>query len=110
MATCANCAIEIARISLLFKGNARKLFEKRYEGAFGRLSKLGLAPALICVIFALLLTYINSVIMASNLPKLTAGSAFFAWMGVLFASSGLILFSRCSRYVLVVRGIMGQNG
>ncbi|KAM0031081.1 putative protein S-acyltransferase [Helianthus debilis subsp. tardiflorus] len=80
-----------------FLGNARKLFEKRYEGPFGRLSKLGLAPALLCVIFALLLTYINSVIMASNLPKLTAGSAFFAWMGVLFASSGLILFSRCSR-------------
>ncbi|KAK1418450.1 hypothetical protein QVD17_27595 [Tagetes erecta] len=79
-----------------FLGNARKLFEKRYEGAFGRLSKLGLAPALLFVIFGLLLTYINSVIMASNLPKLTAGSAFFAWMGVLFASSGLILFYRCS--------------
>ncbi|KAI3725008.1 hypothetical protein L1987_64779 [Smallanthus sonchifolius] len=79
-----------------FLGNARKLFEKRYEGVFGRLSKLGLAPALLCVIFVLLLTYINSVIMASNLPKLTAGSAFFAWMGVTFASSGLIPFYRCS--------------
>ncbi|GKD39611.1 protein S-acyltransferase 24 [Tanacetum coccineum] len=77
-------------------GNARKLLEKRHEGTFGRLSKLGLAPALLCVIFALLLTYINSVIMASNLPKLTAGSAFFAWIGVAIASSGLILFYRCS--------------
>ncbi|XP_076885446.1 protein S-acyltransferase 24-like [Bidens hawaiensis] len=79
-----------------FLGNARKLLEKRTEGAFGRLSKLGLAPALLFVIFALLLTYINSVVMAPSLPKLTAGSAFFAWMGVLFASSGLILFWRCS--------------
>ncbi|PWA56803.1 zinc finger, DHHC-type, palmitoyltransferase, Ankyrin repeat-containing domain protein [Artemisia annua] len=79
-----------------FLGNARKLLEKRHEGTFGRLSKLGLAPALLCVIFALLLTYINSVIMASNLPKLTAGSAFFAWIGVALASSGLILFYRCS--------------
>ncbi|KAK9073813.1 hypothetical protein SSX86_006407 [Deinandra increscens subsp. villosa] len=79
-----------------FLGNARKLFEKRHEGTFGRLSKLGLAPALLCVIFVLLLTYINSVIMAPNLPKLTASSAFCAWMGVTFASSGLILFYRCS--------------
>ncbi|KAL8197667.1 hypothetical protein R6Q57_024315 [Mikania cordata] len=79
-----------------FLGNARKLFEKRYEGTFGRLSKLGLAPALLCVIFVLLLTYISSVITASNLPKLTASSALFAWMGVLFACSGLVLFYKCS--------------
>ncbi|KAD6454589.1 hypothetical protein E3N88_09295 [Mikania micrantha] len=79
-----------------FLGNARKLFEKRYEGTFGRLSKLGLAPALMCVIFVLLLTYISSVITASNLPKLTASSALFAWMGVLFACSGLVLFYKCS--------------
>lgn len=79
-----------------FLGNARKLLEKRYEGTFGKLSKLGLAPALLCVIFMLLLAYINSVIMASNLPKLTAGSAFFAWIGVFLASAGLILFYRCS--------------
>nr|XP_043628928.1 protein S-acyltransferase 24-like [Erigeron canadensis] len=79
-----------------FLGNARKLLEKRYEGTFGRLSKLGLAPALLCIIFALLLTYINSVIMVSTLPKLTAGSAFFAWIGVALASSGLIFFYRCS--------------
>ncbi|KAD1748757.1 hypothetical protein E3N88_42355 [Mikania micrantha] len=31
-----------------FLGNARKLYEKRYVGTFGRLSKLGLAPALLC--------------------------------------------------------------
>ncbi|CAH1449139.1 unnamed protein product [Lactuca virosa] len=79
-----------------FLGNARKLLEKRYEGIFGKLTKLGLAPALLFVIFVLLLTYINSVIMASNLPKLTAGSAFFAWIGVTLASAGLILFYRCS--------------
>ncbi|KAI3495995.1 hypothetical protein L1887_38344 [Cichorium endivia] len=79
-----------------FLGNARKLLEKRYEGIFGKLSKLGLAPALLCVIFVLLMTYINSVIMVSNLPKLTAGSAFFAWIGVILASAGLIFFYRCS--------------
>ncbi|XP_023735848.2 protein S-acyltransferase 24 [Lactuca sativa] len=77
-----------------FLGNARKL---HYEGGiFGKLSKLRLAAALVCVIFMLLLTYINSVIMASNFPTLTDVSAFFAWIGVILATTGLILFYRCS--------------
>nr|GEV86163.1 protein S-acyltransferase 24-like [Tanacetum cinerariifolium] len=82
-----------------FLGNARRVLDKRWDGTstLGRFSKLGLAPALLCVIVLLLMTYINSVIMASNLPKMTAGAAFFAWIGVLLASSGLVLFYRCSR-------------
>ncbi|GJZ05760.1 hypothetical protein Tco_0539553 [Tanacetum coccineum] len=84
-----------------FLGNARRVLDKRWDGTstLGRFSKLGLAPALLCVIVLLLMTYINSVIMASNLPKMTAGVVFFAWIGVLLASSGLVLFYRCSRYV-----------
>ncbi|GJS52377.1 putative ribonuclease H-like domain-containing protein [Tanacetum coccineum] len=83
----------------LILGNARRVLDKRWDGTstLGRFSKLGLAPALLCVIVLLLMTYINSVIMASNLPKMTAGVAFFAWIGVLLASSGLVLFYRCSR-------------
>ncbi|KAK1420957.1 hypothetical protein QVD17_22956 [Tagetes erecta] len=81
-----------------FLGNARRVLDKRWDGngILGRFSKLGLAPALVCVIFVLLITYINSVIMASNLPKMTAGSALFAWIGAILASSGLVLFYRCS--------------
>nr|XP_043620643.1 protein S-acyltransferase 24 [Erigeron canadensis] len=81
-----------------FLGNARRVLDKRWDGTsiLGRFSKLGLAPALLCVIFVLLMTYINSVVMASNLPKMTAGSAFFAWIGAFLASSGLVLFYRCS--------------
>ncbi|KAM7508274.1 hypothetical protein LguiA_018727 [Lonicera macranthoides] len=81
-----------------FLGNARRLLDKRCDGnsRLGKLSKLGLAPALWCTILLLLLTYIHSVILAPNLPKLTAGFGLFAWLGVLLATSGLIMFCRCS--------------
>ncbi|KAM1731884.1 hypothetical protein ACFX11_017708 [Malus domestica] len=81
-----------------FLGNARRLLDKRCDGnsRFGRISKLGLAPLLWCIIFVLLVTYTHSVIAAPNLPKLTAGSVFVAWLGVFLATSGLVLFYRCS--------------
>ncbi|CAI9758917.1 unnamed protein product [Fraxinus pennsylvanica] len=81
-----------------FLGNARSLFDKRCDGnsRLGKLSKLGLAPILWCIIILLLVTYVHSVIMASNLPKLTAGFGLLAWMGVFLASLGLVLFYRCS--------------
>ncbi|KAL6274906.1 hypothetical protein ACE6H2_025598 [Prunus campanulata] len=81
-----------------FLGNARRLLDKRCDGNshLGQVSKLGLAPVLWCIIFVLLVTYTHSVIMAPNLPKLTAGSVFVAWLGVFFATSGLVMFYRCS--------------
>ncbi|CAN0901130.1 Protein S-acyltransferase 24 [Linum grandiflorum] len=81
-----------------FLGNARRLLDRRCDGTgrLGRLSKLGLAPLLWCIIFILLVTYVHSVIMASNLPQLTAGAGFVAWLGVLLASGGLVTFYRCS--------------
>ncbi|XP_044463692.1 protein S-acyltransferase 24-like isoform X2 [Mangifera indica] len=82
-----------------FLGNARKLLDKRFDGnsTLGKLSKLGLAPILWCLILLLLATYMHSVIMASNLPKLTAGFGLLAWLGVFLASGGLVLFNRCTR-------------
>ncbi|KAI4377733.1 hypothetical protein MLD38_015313 [Melastoma candidum] len=82
-----------------FLGNARRLLDKRCDGntPFGKLSKLGLAPVLWVMIILLLVVYMNSVIIASNLPRLTAGFALLAWFGVFLASSGLVLFHRCSR-------------
>uniref|UniRef100_A0A7N0T1B8 S-acyltransferase n=1 Tax=Kalanchoe fedtschenkoi TaxID=63787 RepID=A0A7N0T1B8_KALFE len=81
-----------------FLGNARRLLEKRCDGnqRFAQLSKLGLAPILWCIIFILLVTYTHSVIMAPNMPSLTAGSALIAWTGVFMATGGLYLFYRCS--------------
>ncbi|KAL1547975.1 Protein S-acyltransferase 24 [Salvia divinorum] len=81
-----------------FLGNTRRLFDKRWDNNsfLGRLSKLGLAPFLWCIILLMLATYIYSVITASNLPRLTAGFGLLAWMGVFLASIGLVFFYRCS--------------
>ncbi|XP_062078214.1 protein S-acyltransferase 24 [Humulus lupulus] len=81
-----------------FLGNARRLLDKRCDGnsRLGKISKLGLAPFLWCMIFVLLVTYTHSVIIASNLPKLTAGSGIIAWLGVFLASAGLVMLYRCS--------------
>nr|KJB64639.1 hypothetical protein B456_010G059000 [Gossypium raimondii] len=81
-----------------FLANARRLLEKRCDGnsRLGRFTRLRLAPFLWCIILLLLATYIQSVIMDANLPKLTAGFSFMAWFGVILASTGLVMFYRCS--------------
>ncbi|KAJ9688800.1 hypothetical protein PVL29_014446 [Vitis rotundifolia] len=81
-----------------FLGNARRLLDKRCDGnsRLGQLSKLGLAPILWCIILLLLVTYIHSAIIASELPRLTAGFGLLAWFGVFLASAGLVLFYKCS--------------
>ncbi|XP_027368906.1 protein S-acyltransferase 24 isoform X2 [Abrus precatorius] len=81
-----------------FLGNARRLLDKRCDGnsRLGKISKLGLAPILWCIIFVLLVTYIHSVILATNMPKLTAAAGLLAWFGVLLATVGLVMFYRCS--------------
>ncbi|KAF3542451.1 hypothetical protein DY000_02000891 [Brassica cretica] len=86
-------------IRFTFSGNARRLLEKRWDGnsPLGKLSKLGLAPFLWFMILLLLLIYTNSVVLASNLPKLTTGIGALAWLGFLLATGGLVLFYRCSK-------------
>ncbi|XP_014509439.1 probable protein S-acyltransferase 23 isoform X1 [Vigna radiata var. radiata] len=81
-----------------FLGNARRLLDKRCDGnsRLGRISKLGLAPILWCIIFVLLVTYIHSVILATKMPKLTAAAGLLAWFGVLLATVGLVMFYKCS--------------
>ncbi|TYI24870.1 hypothetical protein ES332_A05G015000v1 [Gossypium tomentosum] len=83
----------------IFLGNARRLFKKGCDGNnnFGQLSKLRLSPVLWCSSLLLMVTYIQSVLMAPYLPRLTAGFGLLAWSGVFLASAGLVLFYRCSR-------------
>ncbi|XP_020591875.1 protein S-acyltransferase 24 [Phalaenopsis equestris] len=82
-----------------FLGNARRLFDRRCDGNtyFGRLSKLGLAPFLWCIIISLLATYTNSVVTGSSFSRLTPAFGLFAWLGVLLGCSGLFMFYKCSR-------------
>ncbi|CAL0330462.1 unnamed protein product [Lupinus luteus] len=86
------------RQAAFFLGNARRLLDKRYDrnSRLGKISKLGLAPVLWCIIFVLLIVYIHSVILATNLPKLTASAALLAWLGVLLATVGLAMLYKCS--------------
>ncbi|KFK33845.1 hypothetical protein AALP_AA5G067400 [Arabis alpina] len=81
-----------------FLGNARRLLEKRWDvnSPLGRISKLGLAPILWFMILLLLLIYTSSVILASNLPKLSSGFGTLAWLGFFLATAGLYMFYRCS--------------
>nr|DAD45071.1 TPA_asm: hypothetical protein HUJ06_003301 [Nelumbo nucifera] len=81
-----------------FLENAIKVHGKRCDenSYLGKISKLGLAPILWCIILVLLITFIHSVITASNLPELTVAFALFSWLGVLLASAGLVMFYRCS--------------
>ncbi|KAL0427271.1 UNVERIFIED_CONTAM: protein S-acyltransferase 24 [Sesamum latifolium] len=82
----------------LFLGTARKLLDRQDGKSFlGKFSKFGLAPLLWFIILLLLVTYIHSVVMAPNLPRLTAGVGLFAWIGVFLTTGGLVPFYRCSR-------------
>nr|CAD1831830.1 unnamed protein product [Ananas comosus var. bracteatus] len=68
----------------LFLGNARRVFDRRCDGTsrLGKLSKLGLAPFLWCIIITLLVIYIHSVISDLYLLNLTGVFGLFAWLGV----------------------------
>eukprot|EP00252_Welwitschia_mirabilis_P022671 TRINITY_DN6201_c0_g1_i1.p1 TRINITY_DN6201_c0_g1~~TRINITY_DN6201_c0_g1_i1.p1 ORF type:complete len:623 (+),score=104.75 TRINITY_DN6201_c0_g1_i1:176-2044(+) len=82
----------------LVLSNARKVLNNRWNDKenIRKLTKLGLAPILWCMIVILLIIYVSSVITSSTLPRLTAGVGLWAWSGVFFASGGLIMFYKCS--------------
>lgn len=69
--------------AVIVQGNARRLLDKRCDenSRPGKISKLGLAPVLWCMIFVLLVTYTHSVIIGSCL-ELCAHS-FFSFSGLL---------------------------
>ncbi|CAN6163315.1 unnamed protein product [Urochloa humidicola] len=82
-----------------FLDNARRVYD-RGCGAntkFGKLSKLGLAPLLWCIIIGMLITYIHSVISVQYAMNMTAPFGMFAWSGVFLATAGLVMFYKCSR-------------
>ncbi|KAG0455745.1 hypothetical protein HPP92_023533 [Vanilla planifolia] len=50
-----------------------------------------------CIIISLLVTFINAVVAGSSFPSLTTAFGLASLLGVLLASSGLVMFYRCSR-------------
>ncbi|XP_031481616.1 protein S-acyltransferase 24-like isoform X2 [Nymphaea colorata] len=82
-----------------FLRNAKRLLDNRCDGDrhLRKLMRLGLAPVLWFMIIVLLATYIHSVVIGLNLLSINAAFGFFAWLGILLATSGLVMFYRCSR-------------
>uniref|UniRef100_J3MG81 S-acyltransferase n=1 Tax=Oryza brachyantha TaxID=4533 RepID=J3MG81_ORYBR len=82
-----------------FLDNAKRVYDRGCDGntSFGKLSKLGLAPVLWCMIIGLLATYIHSVISGQYMMDMTAPFGLFAWSGVFLATAGLVMFYKCSR-------------
>ncbi|OMO75359.1 Zinc finger, DHHC-type, palmitoyltransferase [Corchorus capsularis] len=62
----------------------------------GRVGDVGYAPILFCAIIVEVILFINSVLAAPNLPRITAIVGLWGWIGVSLAIGSLIMFYRCS--------------
>ncbi|KAL6603056.1 hypothetical protein ACP70R_043417 [Stipagrostis hirtigluma subsp. patula] len=99
-----------------FLDNARRVYDRGCGAntTFGKLSKLGLAPLLWCIIIGMLITYIHSIISGQYVVNMTAPFGLFAWSGVFLATAGLVMFYKCSRkdpgYIKMnIRGSQNQR-
>lgn len=82
----------------LFLSNAQRAYAKSLEdkGLFGRLSGVGYAPILFSIVCIDIILFINSVLFAPNLPKITAVLGLWGWTAVSSAFASLVMFYRCS--------------
>ncbi|GLT85917.1 hypothetical protein SLE2022_040880 [Rubroshorea leprosula] len=75
------------------RANSNHLIDKLCSGNLG---STAYAPILFSVIIFQIVLFINSVLTASNLPKVTAIVGLWGWIGVSLAICSLIMFYRCS--------------
>ncbi|XP_047315169.1 probable protein S-acyltransferase 23 [Impatiens glandulifera] len=82
----------------LFLSNAQRAYAKSREekGLIGRLSGIGYAPILFSIVCISTILFINSVMFAPNLPKITAVLGLWGWTAVSSALAALVMFHRCS--------------
>ncbi|TVU08302.1 hypothetical protein EJB05_41702 [Eragrostis curvula] len=82
-----------------FLDNARRVYDRGCGGNtnFAKLSKIGLAPLLWCIIIIMLITFVHSVISGQYVMNMTLPFGLFAWSGVFLATAGLVMFYKCSR-------------
>ncbi|KAM7264276.1 hypothetical protein ACFE04_001959 [Oxalis oulophora] len=62
----------------------------------GKMADLGYAPILFSTIVTLVILFINSVLMAPTLPKVTAIVGLWGWTAVSIAFGALVMFYKCS--------------
>ncbi|CAO2815826.1 unnamed protein product [Amaranthus hypochondriacus] len=82
----------------LLLSNIQRSHNKRLKGTFcaGKIFGVGYAPFLFCTIFSLMILFINSVLLAPSLAKVTAAVALWGWTAVSLCVGALIMFYRCS--------------
>ncbi|KAK9053429.1 hypothetical protein SSX86_030063 [Deinandra increscens subsp. villosa] len=66
------------------------------KGWINRVRDIGYAPILFSIVFVCTIIFINSVLFASNLPKITAIVGLWGWTAVSFSVTSLLMFIRCS--------------
>ncbi|PRQ33360.1 putative protein S-acyltransferase [Rosa chinensis] len=62
----------------------------------GKIAHFGFAPIFFCTIIIQTVLFMNSVLAAPNLTKVTAAIGFWGWAATSFAVGSLIMFYRCS--------------
>ncbi|XP_022748621.1 probable protein S-acyltransferase 23 [Durio zibethinus] len=75
------------------RANSKFLVDKFCSGKMG---KVGYAPILFCFVILLIILFINSVLLAPSLSKVTAIVGLWGWIGVSLGIGSLIMFYRCS--------------
>ncbi|OAY45293.1 probable protein S-acyltransferase 23 isoform X1 [Manihot esculenta] len=82
----------------LFLSNAQRSQSKHWGDKIcrGKMGDIGYAPILLSIIIFLMFLFINSVIAAPNLPKITAVVGLWGWAALSLAVAALIMFYRCS--------------
>ncbi|KAL9404680.1 hypothetical protein Peur_001652 [Populus x canadensis] len=82
----------------LFLSNAQRAQSNHWKDKIrsGKMGDVGFAPILLSIILILMVLFINSVIAASNLPKVTAVVGLWGWSALSLAFVSIIMFYRCS--------------
>ncbi|XP_014509577.1 probable protein S-acyltransferase 23 isoform X2 [Vigna radiata var. radiata] len=81
-----------------FLSNQQRAHSNNWKGKVcrGVVTDIGYAPILLCIMIFLLILFINSVIAAPNLGKITATAGLWAWTALSLEAAALIMFYRCS--------------
>ncbi|GAB4838383.1 hypothetical protein Ancab_027919 [Ancistrocladus abbreviatus] len=82
----------------VFLSNAQRAQSKSCENTpfVGKILKQGYAPILFCTITILMILFINSVLLAPSLTRVTAALGLWGWIAVGLCVGSLIMFYRCS--------------
>lgn len=78
--------------------NAQRAHSKRLKDTVcaGKVMNVGYAPFLFCTVFSLMILFINSVLLAPSLAKVTAAVGLWGWTAVSLCVGALMMFYRCS--------------